>query len=212
VIEAAGFGVRLPGRAFCCGRPLYDHGMLRLAERLLRRALDALAADIAAGRPLVVLEPSCAAVFRDELPNMLPDDERARRLSRQTLLLSELLERHAPDWRPPLLPRRALVHGHCHHKAVLGFEAELRALERLGLDFELLDTGCCGMAGSFGYEREKFAVSMACAERALLPRVRAADPETLILADGFSCQEQIAQATDRQPLHLAEALQLALRQ
>ncbi|MFL5820399.1 MAG: FAD-binding and (Fe-S)-binding domain-containing protein [Solirubrobacteraceae bacterium] len=210
VIEATGHRVRVPERAFCCGRPLYEHGMLPLAKRLLRRALDALEDDIAAGTPVVVLEPSCAAVFRDELPSMLPHDEHARRLSEQALLLSEFLERHAPDWRPPKLERQALVHGHCHHRAVLGFEAETRVLERVGLDAELLDAGCCGMAGSFGYEKRNYDLSMACGEQKLLPRARELDPDALLVADGFSCQEQVAQATGKRALHLAEVLRMTL--
>jgi FAD/FMN-containing dehydrogenase/Fe-S oxidoreductase len=209
-IESAGFTVRVPDAAFCCGRPLYDHGMLVLARRLLLRALDALADDIVAGTPVVVLEPSCAAVFRDELPNMLPDDQHARRLAGQTLLLSEFLERHAPEWRPPRLERRALVHGHCHHTSVLRFDAEEATLERLGLDFEVLPTGCCGMAGSFGYESEKYEVSMRVADRVLVPSLREAPPDALVVADGFSCREQISHATGKRAHHLAELLAMAI--
>ena len=210
VIEATGHRVKVPPRAFCCGRPLYEHGMLSLARRLLRRALDALEDDIAAGTPVVVLEPSCAAVFRDELPAMLPHDEHATRLSGQALLLSEFLERHAADWSPPSLRRRAVVHRHCHHRSVLGFEAEQRVIERLGLEAEVVESGCCGMAGSFGYEERNYELSMACGEQTLLPRVRELDPGALLLADGFSCQEQIAHGTGRRALHLAEALRMTL--
>jgi FAD/FMN-containing dehydrogenase/Fe-S oxidoreductase len=210
VIEATGHRVKVPPRAFCCGRPLYEHGMLSLARRLLRRALEALEQDLAAGTPVVVLEPSCAAVFRDELPSMLPHDEHARRLSGQALLLSEFLDRHAPDWRPPSLRRPAVVHRHCHHRSVLGFEAQRRVMARLGLEAEVLESGCCGMAGSFGYEERNYEVSMACAEQTLLPRVRELDAGALLLADGFSCQEQIAHGTGRRALHLAEALHIAL--
>lgn len=211
VLEAAGFRVALPPRILCCGRPLYDFGMLDLAERQLRQVLDALRDDLRAGVPVVGLEPSCIATFRDELPNLLSDDEDARRLAEQTVTLAELLEDWAPDWEVPRMERRALVHRHCHHHAVLGFDADRRVLERLGLDPRVLDSGCCGMAGAFGYEAgERYRVSIACAERILAPAVRSADAETLIVADGFSCRSQIEETTDRRPLHLAEVLRMAL--
>jgi FAD/FMN-containing dehydrogenase/Fe-S oxidoreductase len=211
VLEAAGYRVELPPRPLCCGRPLYDYGMLRLAKRLLRQVLEVLAEPLAAGVPLVVLEPSCAAVFRDELGNLFPTDERAARLRRQTMLLSEFLQHEAAGWQPPRLHRRALVHGHCHHKAIMKLTDEQEVLARVGLDAEVLDAGCCGLAGSFGYERgEHYRVSMLAGERALLPAVRAAAEDTLIIADGFSCQEQIAHGSDRRALHLAQVLQLAM--
>jgi Fe-S oxidoreductase len=211
VLEAAGYRVVVPEQPVCCGRPLYDFGMLSLARRLLHKVLRTLERDIVAGTPVLVLEPSCAAVFRDELPNLLHGDEHARRLSRQTVTLSELLDRHASDWTPPRLERVALVHGHCHHKAVLDFDAEERVIDRLGLDARLLSSGCCGMAGSFGYEHgQPYKLSMAVGERVLLPTIRDADRDALILADGFSCQEQIAHGTGRRPLHLAQALSMAI--
>jgi len=111
----------------------------------------------------------------------------------------------------PTLPRKAIVHAHCHHKAVLGTDAEHRVLRALGVDYEWLDSGCCGMAGAFGFEREHYDVAMAVGERVLLPAVRAAPAETLLIADGFSCREQIAQSTDRRAMHLAQVVQLALR-
>jgi len=210
VLDAAGFAVRLPPRALCCGRPLYDFGMLERARRYLRATLDALDGEIARGTPLVVLEPSCAAVFRDELRNLFPDDARAARLAAQTFSLAQFLLGKAPGFEPPRLAARALVHGHCHQKALVGMDADTRLLEALGVEVEAPDSGCCGMAGSFGFEREKLAVSMAVGERVLLPAVRAAPVETLIVADGFSCREQIAQSTERRALHLAQVVQLAL--
>jgi Fe-S oxidoreductase len=185
--------------------------MLDLAKRQLRQILAALSDDIAAGTPVVGLEPSCVAVFRDEMRGLLPDDEAARRLASQTFLLAEFLVRKAGDWRPLVLPQRALVHGHCHHKALFGMDDEEEVLRRLGLDFEILDSGCCGMAGSFGFEAGlRYDVSMAVGEQALLPAVRAAAAETLLIADGFSCREQIAQGSGRRALHLAEVVQRAL--
>lgn len=212
VLEAAGYQVTIPEQTLCCGRPLYDHGMLSTARRLLKQILTSLETQIVAGVPLVGLEPSCIAVFRDELLNFFPQDENAQRLSKQTFLLSEFLMQKAPDYQLPRLARKALVQGHCHQKSVMGMDAEKEILLKLGLDVALPDTGCCGMAGSFGFEKEHYDLSIQCGERALLPAVRNASDETLIIADGFSCQEQIAQTTGRQPLHLAQVLQMALRE
>jgi Fe-S oxidoreductase len=150
------------------------------------------------------------AVFRDEMTNLFPNDENARRLHAQVFALSEFLERE--DYQPPKLERKAVVHGHCHHKALIGMNDEEKVLKKLGLDFEVLDSGCCGMAGSWGYEKgEHYDVSMKAGERVLLPAVRGADKDTLILTDGFSCRSQIKEATDRRALHLAQVLQMALR-
>jgi FAD/FMN-containing dehydrogenase/Fe-S oxidoreductase len=209
VLEAAGYRVQLPPDGLCCGRPLYDYGMLTLAKRRLRRMVDALRPEIAAGTPVVGLEPSCVAVFRDELVNLLPGDE-ARRLSAQTLHLSELLERDG--WEPPRLARKAVLHGHCHHKAVMKIHAEEALLARLGLDLDILDSGCCGLAGSFGYEREHYDLSIQVGEQVLFPAVRNAPEDALLVADGFSCRQQVAHGTGRHALHLAEVLALALRE
>ena len=210
VLEAAGFQITVPTQSLCCGRPLYDVGMLTTAKRLLRQILTTLHPQLVAGMPIVVLEPSCAAVFRDELGNLFPDDPDARLLAQQTFLLSEFLEHHAPDYQPPQLRGQALIQGHCHHKSIMKLTDEEHLLTKLGLDCQLLDSGCCGMAGAFGFAAEHYDVSIACGERVLLPAVRAATPETLIIADGFSCREQIAQTTNRRALHLAEVLQMAL--
>lgn len=212
VLEAAGFQVMLPGASLCCGRPLYDWGMLDRAKSLLLDILAALAREIEAGVPLLVLEPSCAAVFRDELVNLFPNDARARRLSQQTFALSEFLEKHAKHFQLPKLDRKALVHGHCHHKALLKMTDEEAVLQRMGVEYQAPASGCCGMAGSFGFEEDKYEVSVAIGELELLPAVRKAEPDCLIIADGFSCREQIAQCTDRHALHLAEVIQIALRE
>ncbi|HEY7293832.1 MAG TPA: FAD-linked oxidase C-terminal domain-containing protein [Dehalococcoidia bacterium] len=212
VLETAGFRVELPRRSLCCGRPLYDYGFLGLAKKLLRQIVDELRPAITAGVPVVGLEPSCVAVFRDELVNLFPHDADARRLSAQTFLLSEFLDREAKSFELPRLRRRALAHGHCHHKAIMGMGAEQRLLRRLGLDLREPDDGCCGMAGAFGFEREHYDVSIRAGERVLLPAVRAANADDLIIADGFSCREQIEQTTGRHALHLAEVLRLALHE
>jgi FAD/FMN-containing dehydrogenase/Fe-S oxidoreductase len=212
VLEAAGYQVEVPEQSLCCGRPLYDHGMLTTAERLLRQILETLEPQITEGIPIVGLEPSCVAVFRDELLNFFPTDENARRLSKQAFLLSEFLETKVPNYQPPQLHRKAVVHGHCHHKAIMGMKAEEALLKKLGLDVEILDSGCCGMAGAFGFEKDHYDVSLKCGERVLLPAVRNAAKDTLIIANGFSCQEQIAQTTDRRALHLAQVIQMALHE
>ncbi len=210
VLEAAGCVVVVPRQPVCCGRPLYDYGLLGTARRRLTATLDVLRAEIRAGTPVVVLEPSCAAVFRDELPALLPHDPDARRLADATLTLADYLQRHRPDWAAPPVGRAALVQTHCHQHAVLGFDAERVLFERAEIDAEVLRAGCCGMAGAFGFEASHYAVSLACAERVLLPAVQAADPAALLIADGFSCREQVRQAVGRRPLHLAEVLAAAL--
>jgi len=210
VLTHAGFNVMVPQKHLCCGRPLYDFGMLDMARQYLQRILQVLAPGIDAGLPIIVLEPSCASVFRDELRNLFPEDARAERLRRQTFLLSEFLQHHVPGYQPPRLQQKLLLHGHCHHKAIMKMTDEEALLRRMGSDLKSLDAGCCGMAGPFGFAKEKYAVSQAIGERVLLPAVRAAEPDTLIVSDGFSCREQIVQATGRKAMHLAEVLQRAL--
>ena len=211
VLEAAGFRVSIPETILCCGRPLYDFGMLNRAKRLLLKLLDSLAPEIESGISIVVLEPSCAAVFRDELINLFPQDERAHKLSQQTFLLSEFLEKKAAHLQLPNLAAKALIHGHCHHKSLMKMTDEESVLRKMGIDWSAPAPGCCGMAGSFGFDAEKYGVSMAIGELELLPAVRDAAPDSLIIADGFSCREQIAQSTDRHALHLAEVIANALR-
>jgi FAD/FMN-containing dehydrogenase/Fe-S oxidoreductase len=211
VLQDAGFHVIVPQIHLCCGRPLYDFGMLDLAKRYLTRVMGALRAQIDAGIPLIVLEPSCASVFRDELRNLFPQDARAMKLHSQTFLLSEFLERHAPGYAPPQLSGKVLLHGHCHHKSIMGLGDEESLLRKMGADLQSLDSGCCGMAGPFGFEKDKYDVSQAVGERVLLPAVRNTPDETLIVSDGFSCREQILQATGKRAHHLAEALQLGLK-
>jgi Fe-S oxidoreductase len=162
----------------------------------------------------VGLEPSCVSVFRDELPNLFAKDQDAKRMAGQTFTLDEFLEREVPDFRPPKMdPATPLVvHGHCHHRSVLKFDCEQSLLEKMGLNPQFPDPGCCGMAGAFGFERRHYPVSMAVAERKLLPALRKAPEDSLVLADGFSCRTQIEQSAGRAPMHLAELLRLAIRQ
>lgn len=208
-LSDAGFNVIVPRQHLCCGRPLYDFGMLDRAKQYLQQVMAALAVSIDGALPVVVLEPSCASVFRDELRGLFPDDARAEALRSQTFLLSEFLERYAPHYRPASLQRKILLHGHCHQKALMKMDHAEALLRRMGAEVQMPDTGCCGMAGPFGFEEEKFAVSQAIGERVLLPAVRQASADTLIVTDGFSCREQIFQATGKRALHIAELIQLA---
>ena len=210
VLESAGYRVEVPKRNLCCGRPLYDYGFLDQAKQNLNDILDALRPQITAGVPMVVLEPSCASVFRDELTNILPQNEDAQRLRVQTKSLGEFLS--DIRYSPPTLKRRALVHGHCHQKAMWGMSHDQQMLLKMGIQGELLDDGCCGLAGSFGFEEDHYEISMKIGERMLLPKVRQAAPDTLIVSDGFSCREQIMHGTTRHGMHLAEVIQMALHQ
>jgi FAD/FMN-containing dehydrogenase/Fe-S oxidoreductase len=205
VLTSAGFRVSLPKQHLCCGRPLYDFGMLDTAKKYLLKVLKALAPQLAAGTPIVVLEPSCASVFRDELTNLLPDDPRAAKLRDQTFLLSEFLVKYAPNYQPPAITQKIIVHGHCHHRATMGMHDEMKILRATGANVELLDSGCCGMAGPFGFEKDKFDLSQTLGERVLLPAVRNAQ-DAIIVSDGFSCCEQITQNTNARPMHFAEVL------
>jgi Fe-S oxidoreductase len=209
VLERLGYEVTVPRRPLCCGRPLYDWGMLDTAKKLWSRILDQLEPQISAGVPVIGLEPACVAAFRDELVNLCPDDPRAQRLSQQTFLLSEFIDAHAEKFDLPKLHRKVLVQVHCHHHAIMTFAAARHVLDRMEVDYTLLPSGCCGMAGSFGFEADKVEISKKAAERVLLPAVRQAEPQTVILANGFSCREQIEQGTGRPTLHLAELIAAA---
>ena len=212
VLEGAGYQVRLPERMLCCGRPLYDFGMLDRARGLLREIVRSLAPQIQAGVQVVGLEPSCTAVFRDELVEMLPNDVNARRLHDQTFTLAEFLIKKGDGFEMPRLKRKAVVHGHCHQHAIMKLTSEEELYEKMGLDYELLDSGCCGMAGSFGFEAENYEVSVQCGERVLLPKVRETPEEVLIIADGFSCRTQMGHLAKRRAWHTAEVLEMAMRE
>ncbi|MFF2505035.1 FAD-binding and (Fe-S)-binding domain-containing protein [Streptomyces sp. NPDC058067] len=196
----------------CCGLTYVSTGQLDRARAVLRRTLDLMRPVVDAGLPVVVLEPSCAAALRTDLPELLPDDPRARRLADSVLTFAQALERLAPHWDPPRVDRPVAGQTHCHQHAVLGDAAERRLREKAGLTGEL-SGGCCGLAGNFGFEDGHYDVSVACAEEQLLPAVRAAGEETVILADGFSCRTQLEQSAGRggRPgRHLAEVLAEAL--
>jgi FAD/FMN-containing dehydrogenase/Fe-S oxidoreductase len=210
VFEAAGLAVRLPRQAVCCGLTWMSTGQIGIARRVLRRSLRVIAPHLAAGRPIVGLEPSCAATLRHDGPALLPEDPLAIAASRSVRSFAESLTELAPDWRPPSVGGRALVQVHCHQHAVMGFGPDLAMLAAAGVEAVVPDSGCCGMAGHFGFEPGHVELSKAAAERVLLPAVRAASAETTILADGFSCATQIRQGTGRRPRHLAELLATGL--
>ncbi len=210
VMESGGYRVKVPQKKVCCGRPLYDIGMLPRAKRLLKRNLRLLDDDIGAGVPLVGLEPACTATFVDELVNLFPHNQQAQRLAKQTHTFADFIQRNAERFPLPSLDTEALLHLHCNHKAILSTQPDTELLKRMGVRAEVPATGCCGMAGSFGFERDKYDVSIACGERVLLPEVRKSH-DRLVITDGYSCREQIQQTTGRRALHIAEVAQMSLR-
>jgi Fe-S oxidoreductase len=211
VLTQAGFRVQIPQRPICCGRALYDFGLLGAARAYLVKVFDRMAAEIDAGLPFIFLEPSCASVFRDEALELFPSGPlatRARRVSNQVWLLADWLAAKAPEWVTGRLQgEQVILHGHCHHKAIFGGPAnEIALLKRAGAAVELINSSCCGMAGPFGFEADKIEVSKAIANLGLLPAVNSAAPSTIIVADGFSCREQINQLSEREGMHFAEVL------
>jgi Fe-S oxidoreductase len=208
VLEAAGWRVRIPSQPVCCGLTWISTGQLGVAKRVLRRTVAVLRPYLRAGTLVVGLEPSCTAVFRADAYDLFPDDEDVQRLRNQTVTLAELLDRHTPGWQPPSVPGTALIQTHCHQHAVVGVTADESLLRKAGVNARFLDTGCCGLAGNFGFEQGHYEVSEACAERALLPALRDAAADDVILADGFSCRTQIEQGASggRNAMHLAELL------
>ncbi|SCG62393.1 FAD/FMN-containing dehydrogenase [Micromonospora inositola] len=212
VLEAAGWRVRVPEQPVCCGLTWISTGQLGVAKKVLRRTVEVLRPHLRAGTRVVGLEPSCAAVFRSDAVELFPDDEDVARLREQTVTLAELLHDHTPGWRPPRLPAHALIQTHCHQHAILGTSADQAVLTDAGVRADFLDSGCCGLAGNFGFEQGHYEVSEACAERVLLPAVRDAADTDVILADGFSCRTQVEQSASggRTAIHLAELLRAGL--
>jgi Fe-S oxidoreductase len=208
VLTQAGFKVETTEGHICCGRALYDFGLLGTAKGYMASVLDKIAPQIEAGLPFIFLEPSCASIFKDEALELFPNDERAQKMSRQVWLLADWLAAKAPDWvQGRLTGAKVILHGHCHHKAVFGGPVnEIALLRKAGAHVEMIDTTCCGMAGPFGFEADKIEISKAIANLGLLPAVNAAAQTTVIVADGFSCREQISQLSDREGMHFAEIL------
>ena len=212
VLRAVGYNVLVPEGSLSTGRPLYDYGMLKTAKRVLRNLISTLKPKIDQDIALIVLEPSSASVLRDEMMSLFPTDEVARRLSERTFLLCEFLDQRASTFEFPKLRRETVIHGHCHHKAITGMNAQVRVLSRMGLNVELLDSGCCGMAGAFGFKKGNYALSMDIGEKGPFPAIRNLPYDTLIVCDGFGCREQIFQGTGRHALHVAQVIQLAFRE
>ncbi|MFH8409289.1 FAD-binding and (Fe-S)-binding domain-containing protein [Streptomyces sp. NPDC018019] len=211
VLEDAGFRVAVPTEAVCCGLTWISTGQLDTAQSTLRRTTRVLRPWLEAGTPIVGLEPSCTAVFRADAPELLPHDTDIQRLAGQFHTLAELLVRRAPEWQPPQLARTATVQTHCHQHAVMKADPDRELMRRAGIDADVLDEGCCGLAGNFGFEKDHYDVSMAVAEHGVLPAVRDTAPSALVISDGFSCRTQIEQAgTGRRALHLAEVLALGM--
>ncbi|WP_263632438.1 FAD-binding and (Fe-S)-binding domain-containing protein [Streptomyces sp. 8L] len=205
VLEAAGYAVRIPDAPVCCGLTWITTGQLDGARAQLRRTLRALEPSVAAGVPVVGLEPSCTAVLRGDLPELLPDDPRAAATAAATRTLAELLTA-TPGWSPPdLRGVRGVAQPHCHQHAVLGWERDAELLHDAGAAVEAVG-GCCGLAGNFGVEKGHYEVSVAVAETALLPAVRGAGEGDVVLADGFSCRTQLGQLAGRGGTHLAQLL------
>jgi FAD/FMN-containing dehydrogenase/Fe-S oxidoreductase len=211
VLESAGWRVSMPEEPVCCGLTWISTGQLTTGKRILQRTVAVLAPHVQAGGYVVGLEPSCTAVFRSDAPELFPDDQDVLRLRDHTLTLAELLTEHTPGWEPPTLRRPVLAQVHCHQHAVLGWDADEKLLKGAGADAEHLETGCCGLAGNFGFQRGHGEVSRALAERALLPRLREASSGAVVLADGFSCRTQIHELDSggREAMHLAELLATA---
>ncbi|HEY2641040.1 MAG TPA: FAD-linked oxidase C-terminal domain-containing protein, partial [Streptosporangiaceae bacterium] len=213
VLEDAGWRVIVPARRMCCGLTWISTGQLATAKRRLQQTVAQLAPHVREGGYVVGLEPSCTAVFRSDATELFPDDQDVARLRDHVVTLAELLTEHTPGWEPPALPRQVLSQVHCHQHAVLGWDADSRLLDRAGAQVERLDSGCCGLAGNFGFQSGHYDVSVACAEHVMLPRLRAASPEAVVLADGFSCRTQIHELDSggREGMHLAELLASGMR-
>jgi Fe-S oxidoreductase len=209
VLEAAGYRVVLPEKAVCCGLTWISTGQLNRAKKVLGRSLATLAPALSAGTPIVGLEPSCIAALRHDGPALLPDNPLVAAAAAATHTFAEFL--NGSGWQPPHVGGEALVQTHCHQHAVIGFDADRAVMAGAGINATVPDSGCCGLAGNFGFERGHYEVSKAAGERVLLPAVRDAAPTTAIVADGFSCRTQITHGTSRQPVHLAQLLAGALR-
>ena len=211
VLESAGWRVSLPDGPVCCGLTWISTGQLATGKKILARTVRTLAPHVRNGGFVVGLEPSCTSVFRGDAAELFPDDQDVHRLRDHTLTLAELLAEHTPGYAPPALRRKVMAQVHCHQHAVLGWDADERLLGLAGADTEHLETGCCGLAGDFGFQQGHGEVSRAIAERALLPRLREANPAAVILADGFSCRTQIHELDSggREAMHLAELLATA---
>ena len=206
VLVHAGYNVQVIEKNLCCGRPLYDYGMLDTAKKRLNEILYPLKDMIQKRIPIIVLEPSCASVFKDELPSLMPNDETAKVLSDNVIFFSDFLLLH--NIKPGELRHdgKIFLHGHCHQKAIMRMDAEFEVLKKANVEFEYVDAGCCGMAGAFGYERDHYDISVKAGEHTLMPAIRRTQDETIIVANGFSCRSQIEHLTGRKAIHIAQLI------
>ncbi|NJC67909.1 FAD-binding oxidoreductase [Planosporangium flavigriseum] len=209
VLEKAGLAPQLPDGGVCCGLTWFSTGQLGVAKRVLERTARALAPAAEAGLPIVVLEPSCAAMLRSESRSVLGETPFTDYLRDNVFTLAEALERFAPDWQPPAVDRPAVGQVHCHQSSVLGFDADERLMKRAGIDTTEMQRSCCGLAGNFGFEDGHYDVSRAAAERLLMPAVEGAPEDAIVMADGYSCRTQVQQLGRRRAQHLAEVLDAA---
>lgn len=210
VLEAAGFAVAIPDKPLCCGRPLYDPGFLDRARTQWRTTLEVLAPELKIGTPIVILEPACASAFKDELINLYPKDSGAQQLSRQAIYFADFVSKHLACFPEPRRGGEAILQLHCHHHAIIGSDSEQGLLDWLNVDTTRPSQGCCGMAGAFGLAKSTSGVAHQIGERSLLPTIRAARPDRIIIADGFSCREQIESGAGRMTLHTAEVIKARL--
>lgn len=214
-LRTTGHTVQIPQQTVCCGRTLLSKGFVNDAQLQALETVDALYPYAEQGVPIVGLEPSCILTLRDEFLSLLPGEPRAEVLAEQAMTFEAFVAQRADDgafddvvWNGA--PERIMLHGHCHQKALVGTSATERALSLPSSSVDTVDAGCCGMAGSFGYEAEHLDISHKMAERVLAPAVRAAADETVIAAPGFSCRSQIKDTTGRAALHPAQILRAAL--
>ena len=209
VLEKLGFNVTLMQRHICCGRPYYDVGMLDLAKTNLEMILQQLALPLSKGMPIVVLEPSCLSVFRDEMPGLFPDDHRAKQMTQSLMTLSELVKHYGIEL--PRIEDDVRIHGHCHQKACGGLGAEQSILKKLGDKGGIIPAGCCGVAGAYGYHQKSAPIAKLIGENEFKPHLDKLPEDSVLIADGFSCRGQIRTVSVRQPMHLAEYLATVLR-
>lgn len=209
LLEKSGYEVILPKQGLCCGRPYYDFGRLNAAKDMLAKTVESLTPLFDGNTWLVGIEPSCLSVFKEEMIKLFPNDERAKMIRGQTMTLGGFLKKHGhPEIK---LESDVVIHGHCHHKSVLDINSEVEILKTSGKNVKLLDDGCCGMAGAFGYEKDKYEVSKKIAELGVVSHLNETPQETIVAADGFSCRHQIAHFTERETITLPELLLKAIK-
>jgi Fe-S oxidoreductase len=203
-LEHLGYQVEVPSAPLCCGLTWMSTGQLGTARRVLARTVRVLSPWLDSGVPIVGLEPSCTAMLRGDAAELIDDPVVAQRLAASVRSFAEVLDDHPHPLPTPVTSVQAIAQVHCHQHAEGGYDRDRAVLAQLGVDVEVLDSGCCGLAGNFGFEAGHYDISQACGERVLLPAVRGADSGVEILADGFSCRTQIRGGTERRPRHLAE--------